>query len=106
MRAWLAALIFVAGISPSEAKYWAVGQGRSSCASWLSHPEFERDGDQWIVGYWTAMNKYNKQNSEVGSRSDPEGILGEIKKICLAEPSSVLDDVVGRVYKRFEEEGK
>ena len=82
------------------------GTGRMSCAKWLSHPEYERDGDQWILGYWSGVNVLNPDNHLVGMNSDAEAIFGEVKKICRAEPSTTVNDATARIYYKFQQDGK
>jgi hypothetical protein len=82
------------------------GQGISSCASWLSDPVFERDGHQWILGFWMGLNVSNASNKDVGSHSDAQAIWGEVKRICTEEPSTQLAEAAQRVYRRFQQDGK
>ena len=86
--------------------FYAYGIGKLSCANWLSQPENTLEGQAWLFGYWSGLNRMNPQNSSVGSRSDPPGIVGEIEKICRAEPSTGLYEAVQRVYDQFSQTGK
>jgi hypothetical protein len=81
------------------------GIGQMSCAYWLSLPTREHEGEDWILGYWSAVNAVNTANHLVGSHSDAEAIFGEIKKICGAEPSTKLASAVARVYDQFQNDG-
>jgi len=76
---------------------WTIG-GTQSCAAWLATPESEAEGIWWIAGFWSGRNMQNGPNGRVGSSSDSEGIIGEIKRVCQAEPSLLLINVAGRVY--------
>ena len=82
------------------------GIGRSSCGNWLSQPEHESEGETWILGYWSGLNVLNARSHLVGGHSDGQAIIGEVKKICLSEPSTVLNNAVARVYYQFEQDGK
>lgn len=82
------------------------GIGRSSCANWLSQPEHESEGETWILGYWSGLNVLNAPSHLVGGHSDGPAIIGEVKKICLSEPSTALSNAVARVYYQFEQDGK
>lgn len=109
LRASMVAVVCVVtmGEVPGQAPdFYALGQGRLSCANWLSRPEYERDGQSWILGYWSAINLANPANHAVGSRSDGDGIVAEVKRICLAEPSANLYQAVDRVYLEFQQRGK
>ncbi|HEX3972536.1 MAG TPA: hypothetical protein VHX19_14495, partial [Stellaceae bacterium] len=83
---------------------YLLGQGLHSCANWLSRPEYYRDGEQWILGYWSALNVSG--SSAIGSHSDGEAIIAEIKLICVAEPSTGLTTAIDRVYENFRQRGK
>jgi hypothetical protein len=105
-RAWV--LLFVAlGLSAAKAQtaMYAVGAGRLSCGYWLSSPEHEADGRSWALGFWTAYNAVNEASHMVGAKADTDAIFGEVKKICVAEPSLGLVDAVVRVYVRFLQDG-
>ena len=101
----LAALLFAA---PSETPdsgraIWTIG-GTQSCAAWLATPQSETEGRWWLAGFWSGRNMQNGDNGRVGSSTDSEGIVGEIKRICQAEPSALLITVAGRVYVEMDRE--
>ena len=60
---------------------WAVG-GDISCATWMQD---ESSGRLWIWGYWTGRNI--EALKSVGSSTDSNGLVAEIRLICKAEPS-------------------
>ena len=82
------------------------GIGRYSCAKWLSTAESHQAGINWIAGYWSGLNLLNTQDKLVGSRSDWEAIVGEIQKICVSEPSTLLATSAGRVYAQYQNDNK
>lgn len=82
------------------------GIGHFSCAKWLSRADYEMAGENWIAGYWSGLNLFNEKNKLIGMHSDWEGIIGEIKKLCLSQPSSLLATAAGNVYHQFQESGK
>lgn len=82
------------------------GMGNSSCAHWLSNKTLERDGQSWLLGYWSAINIENTVRHTVGTNTDGDVILAEVKKICANEPSEILTSAVGRVYFLFQQSGK
>jgi hypothetical protein len=81
----------------SNRSIWTIG-GTESCAAWLATPASETEGRWWIAGFWSGRNMQNGPNGRVGSSSDSEGIIGEIKRVCQAEPSLLLISAAGRVY--------
>ena len=102
----LAALLFGAQSQlgqPTEngRPIWVIG-GTQSCASWLSTPANEEEGRWWLVGFWSGRNMQNGDNGRVGSSTDSEGIIGEVKRICAGEPSLQLITAAGRVYVEME----
>jgi hypothetical protein len=72
--------------------------GNISCAKWLSNHTDEQEGIFWILGYWTARNQLNSDNHFVGTDTDTYGIIGEVKKICKEESSTILAEATGRAY--------
>jgi hypothetical protein len=112
LRTVLGAICFITGLCAANADdaktpiVTVTGIGRLSCAHWLSNPEIEAQGNDWILGYWTASNEDGPINHMVGHNSDVDAILGEIKKICAQEPSTRLLEAVGRVYLQFQKSGK
>jgi hypothetical protein len=100
------AVIICQAAAQSTTEFYTLGTGTYSCANWLSRPEYERDGAEWIFGYWSGLNLLNVENHAVGSRSDGAAILGETRKICLTEPSTRLPDAVNHVYHQFQQAGK
>ena len=97
-----------AGINNADAllgtRYYSLAA--TDCGKWLSTPQNEKNGEQWVLGYWTALNVANVENHVVGSRSDKAAILREIKNLCLADRSTQLVDVINVVYFQFQQSGK
>ena len=102
-RAGLAILLVALGIGAADAQteMYSLGIGRLTCAYWLSTPEREAEGKSWALGFWTAYNAVNDVDHTVGVKAKTEDIFGEVKKICVSEPSLGLVDAVVRVYIRF-----
>lgn len=80
---------------------YQLGIGRDSCASWLVNATSERDGENWILGYWTGVNSANPGNPLVGKSTDGEGLIGEVRLICTSKPSISLVDATVAVYNQF-----
>jgi hypothetical protein len=74
------------------------GIGRSSCATWQSSLRYRYEGEAWILGFWSGLNSFNTQDSAVGSQTDGEGVIAEVKKVCDKGPSTSLSDAVEVVY--------
>jgi hypothetical protein len=106
-RAWWAILFLALGLSIAKAQteMYSVGVGRLSCAYWLSSPEREAEGRAWALGFWTAYNAVNEVSHTVGANTDTEVILGEVKKVCVSEPSLGLVDAIVKIYVRFFRDG-
>ena len=82
------------------------GIGRKSCAYWLSEKDREYAGDNWIFGYWTAVNILNSKNHLVGSTTDGDAIVLEIKNLCVKHPSQELSDATAKIYYKFIKDNK
>lgn len=79
--------------------YLAFGAGNDSCASWLQTSTSDRLGQEYIAGLWTGLNAVNRNNNRfVGSSTDSMGRIGEVKKICVASPSTSLIEAVFQAY--------
>lgn len=82
------------------------GIGLSSCAYWLSTPMRENEGMAWLLGYWSGVNAVNQKTHMVGASTDGEAIIAEIRKRCVAEPSTRMSDAVAITYYDFSHRGK
>jgi|ERR1700682_2849584 hypothetical protein len=82
------------------------GIGIKSCEHWLSNPETESAGSNWILGYWSGMNVFHPDNHMVGSKTDGDAIIQEVRKICNQSPSTNLVVVINAVYLNFEQQNK
>ena len=91
--------------SDSGRAIWTVG-GTQSCAAWLANASSETEGRWWIVGFWSGRNMQNGSNGRVGATTDSEGIIGEIRRVCQAEPSLLLINAAGRVYVEMDRDGR
>jgi hypothetical protein len=105
LGALLLAVPFLAPAPQNDAgrAIWTIG-GAQSCAAWLADPASETEGRWWIAGFWSGRNIQNAGNARVGSSTDSEGIIGEIKRVCQAEPSLLLINAAGRVYVEMDRE--
>jgi len=101
----LAAIPFLAPAPQNDSgrAIFTIG-GTQSCAAWLATPASETEGQWWIVGFWSGRNMQNGSNGRVGSSTDSEGIIGEIRRVCQVEPSLLLINAAGRVYVEMDRE--
>lgn len=84
---------------------WTIG-GTQSCGAWLATPDSETEGRWWLAGFWTGRNMQNGSNGRVGSSTDSEGVIGEIKRVCQAQPSLLLITAAGQVYVQMDRDRK
>jgi len=78
------------------------GMGHKSCAYWQSSQATLYEGNSWIFGYWSGANAFNDQNHMVGhmvgSKTDGNGIIAEVKKVCAGRPSMSVSDATLAVF--------
>jgi hypothetical protein len=55
------------------------------------------------MGYWSARNAHNAKNHDVGKDTDGDGILGEVRRACNAEPSLTLMFAAANTYLKLSE---
>jgi hypothetical protein len=77
------------------------GIGTGSCAHWLSTRSLENEGNAWLMGWWSAFNNFNESDHKVGKTTDMAGVIGEVRKVCVAEPSTRMTDAILVVWNRF-----
>jgi hypothetical protein len=82
------------------------GIGLNSCGHWLSSPERESAGANWMLGYWSGMNVFHADNQMVGSKTDGDAIIAEVRKICNQSPSTNLNEAINAVYLDFQRQNK
>ena len=75
-----------------------------SCARWLESAATKNAGDHWIAGFWTGLNVFSQRNRLVGDKVDPEGIIGEVEKVCREHPSMALVFAAKQVYDMMAEQ--
>ena len=85
--------------------FWAVGLFNLSCASWLSAPADHTD-TFWILGFWSGLNYSHDAHAMVGQSTDAAGVISEIRKACVEEPSLSVATATASVYGRFRKDGK
>lgn len=108
----VAAAHLAAGQAKAQAdeQVLAYGSGATkSCALWLSTPAHEREGFAWIVGFWSGLNfAYANANADlradVGRSTDGWGIVGEVKQLCMKNPSSTPLAETLKVYRMLRDQ--
>ena len=82
---------------PGESYYYGIG--RLSCATWT--PATEGSEQNWLFGFWSALNETNPINKAVGSRTDGSGIVEEVRKVCRDDPSLDVGHATVRAYEKL-----
>jgi hypothetical protein len=97
----LGAIVAICLLAVAPARAYSTllfGIGTVSCANWLSTPFNQNEGNIWILGYWSGRNDENTVNHNVGIDTDAQGIIGEVRKICVERPSLTLLKASGTAY--------
>lgn len=81
-------------------QYVAFG-GQMSCAAWLADAGHRAIGEWWLLGFVSGANFGVPDHRVVGNSTDQFGVIGEVRLICQAEPSTTLIDATQRVYLRL-----
>jgi len=82
------------------------GIGIHSCANWTDDPAKQQEGQAWILGYWSGLNIQNRGIRNVGHATDGRGVLGEVRRVCLLEPSNELENVIVDVWVAMAKAGR
>lgn len=97
------ALVCAAPVSPALAgDVMVLGIGRSSCAAWT--PIRENEALAYIYGYWSAINEARNEagiNGTIGSETDTQGIVGEVRLRCQQNPSMPFRTAILDTYAKF-----
>lgn len=108
----IAAAVFAAALAASHGSdpviFYGVGQSES-CAAWLSSPQKDQEGFTWIMGFWSGLNAAavpTGQRADVGRSTDGWGIVGEVRKLCQANPSSTPLIQAARLHETFKQDGR
>jgi hypothetical protein len=83
--------------------FFMFGWGLKSCAYWQALPATRDAGEWWIIGFWSGLNRFN-ENHMVGSKTDYNGIIAEVKKVCAGRPSMSVSDATLTAYKMLAQE--
>ena len=60
------------------------------------------------MGFWSGLNRATGINRMrvVGSTTDGDGIIEEVRKLCKEQPSLKISSATYEVYSRFQSSGK
>jgi hypothetical protein len=64
--------------------------GGLSCFVWQSTTDRREDGENWLVGYWTALNALAAKAGRPQSDLDRAGIIAEVTRTCARNDSQVF----------------
>jgi hypothetical protein len=90
-------------LSPAFAGTWVGKRAHvvsDRCDSWLANSASEAEGNSWILGNWSARTSTSVFGTVATPGTDAAIILGDVKEICTAEPSTEISEAVARVYLR------
>lgn len=82
------------------------GIGSETCASWKSDPSREREGDAWLLGYWSGLNRINSASGVVGENAGGEGIIAAVGRMCGRNPGATLGDATYGAYAAMQTSGR
>jgi hypothetical protein len=93
----IALILFAAMVDAPRAmsadQVMIAGIGTKSCADWTSGPDLKSKGEDWALGFWSALNYVaavtKTQNQLI---IDPGDMLAEIEKLCAQRPSQSVAD--------------
>jgi hypothetical protein len=91
-------LVVPAAAAEDDITFYMYGMGNKSCAYWQSSQATLYAGNSWIYGYWSGLNAFNNKDHMVGSKTDANGIVAEVKKVCAEHPSMSVSDATLAVY--------
>lgn len=78
------------------------GMGGYSCAKAFA-PENIRTTQSWVLGFWSGVN--NSLGLQVGLKTDVEGVLGEVQRVCSGKPATLLYVAVDQAYANLRKQG-
>ena len=102
LTAAIALLLLCAGQARAQSAVpapYMFGLGRTSCANWV--PEREAEAEGWIFGFWSGINLASRTRRDVGSGTDGQGIIAEIKQVCRKDPSLPISDAITVIYNKL-----
>lgn len=75
------------------------GIGTRSCATWKDPAnDLKEAGEQWALGFWSALNAAGSSGVNVGHTTDAQGIVGAVSKVCEHDPALPLWSATSRAF--------
>src|SRR5258708_7804539 len=103
MRAWPAALVFVLSAAVARAESPNLYMtGRVTCETWLSNPANERDGENWVYGFWDGLVQSLALGHPgyVGELPNVDLMLDDVRSNCKEKPFSTLAESASRTFEK------
>lgn len=77
--------------------------GRVTCKQWLSSPTDQHDGEIWLLGYLSGLNKKDRYPLQIGVKDAENLFVREVHSICDNGPALTLEHIAGSVYERLQQ---
>ena len=90
---------------PPELRVHIIGTGGFSCGAWVSKRINDNFAQAWILGYWSGLNTgvtaFTETATSVGSSTDADGIIEEVRLLCRREPSLAIYTATANAYAKL-----
>lgn len=97
----LALMLAQAGANPVP-MISGFGMGGYSCARAFASENLNQT-QSWIFGFWSGVN--NTRGLQVGSHTDGDGVLGEVRRVCASHPATLLYVAAEKAYANLHRQG-
>jgi hypothetical protein len=98
----LPTLLMAATIVPAhgrEMTLLSLGKlGRLSCFVWQSTSDRQATGEDWLFGYWTALNDIAAKRGRPQSRLGRAAVVAEVTKTCARNPSQIFAEAASDTF--------
>ena len=90
---------------PPELRVHIIGTGGFSCGAWVAKRINDNFAQAWILGYWSGLNTgvtaFTEAATSVGSSTDADGIIEEVRLLCRREPSLAIYTATANAYAKL-----
>jgi hypothetical protein len=93
----VAAVLATAGAQDNH-DVMTFGMGSMSCDYWQSDGDRRREGEAWLLGYWSGLNRLNLANGAVGGEAGGQGVINQVQTICRDHGDQRLEQAVYAAY--------
>lgn len=93
MKTLIAASLILASVATAHAQKAKIySDGMTSCRLWRSSASVRAEDDQWVLGYWSALEQTRKIDPAAGVENSTyaDAILAQVKHNCAATPGATL----------------